>query len=61
MTATDVLWQRYRDRFNQSRGYRPNDEPSVALAYNDWLASFLRSSKPVDKSNVIAFKLRGSK
>jgi len=61
MSATDLLWQRYRDRFNQSRAYRPNDEPAVAGAYSDWLASYLQDSKAVDKSNIIPFKQRSAK
>lgn len=60
MSATDLLWQRYCDRFNRSRAYRPLDEAPVAIAYSDWLASYLQDAKAVDKSNVIQFQPRGS-
>ena len=69
MQATEILWNNFCRLRLQSRAYRAVDDPIVARAYGDWLASYLADSNLVDistrcegpkASNVIPFrKARG--
>jgi hypothetical protein len=57
-TATDALWETFCRLRLQSRAYRAVDDPVVAVAYSDWLASYLADSKrPPAASNVLPFRV----
>jgi hypothetical protein len=67
-TETAALESRLWDDFCrlrlQSRAYRAVDDPIVALAYGDWLASYLaidgsKLSRP--QSNIIPFRKTGER
>lgn len=61
--ATEILWNNFCRLRLQSAAYRAVDDPHVASAYKDWLASYLADSgaagnePPAPKaSNVIPFR-----
>ena len=56
--ATETLWDNFCRLRLQSRVYRAVDDPIVARAYKDWLASYLaeeNSKVRAPQSNVIQF------
>ena len=69
MQATEILWNNFCRLRLQSRAYRAVDDPIVARAHADWLASYLADSAGAEisasarqpkASNVIPFrKARG--
>ncbi len=61
-TATETLWLTFCRLRLQSCAYRAVDDPIVARAYADWLASYLADDRPkLDRpqSNVIPFRKSG--
>jgi hypothetical protein len=53
------LWDDFCRLRLQSRAYRAVDDPIVAGAYNDWLASYLADSETPQATNVIPFRKPG--
>jgi hypothetical protein len=60
MQVTETLWNNFCRLRLQSRAYRAVDDPVVARAYNDWLASYLAESAAPKASNVIPFRKPGA-
>jgi hypothetical protein len=67
---TEVLWDNFCRLRLQSRAYRAVDDPIVAVAYGDWLASYLADSVSGEisllttqpkASNVIPFRKKGAR
>jgi hypothetical protein len=61
-TVTETLWQNFCQLRLQSRANRAVDDPIVARAHADWLASYLADDSPkLDRlqSNVIPFQTSG--
>jgi hypothetical protein len=56
MSDLKTLWNNFCRLRLQSRAYRAVDDPIVARAYNDWLASYLAESAAPKASNVIPFR-----
>ncbi len=58
---TETLWSNFCRLRLQSRAYRAVDDPIVASAYKDWLASYLADSETPKPTNVIAFRKTGAR
>jgi hypothetical protein len=59
-TSTETLWDNFCRLRLQSRAYRAVDDPIVARAHADWLASYLADSETPKATNVIPFRtMRG--
>jgi hypothetical protein len=57
---TQALWDNFCRLRLQSRAYRAVDDPIVARAHADWLASYLADCEATQATNVIPFrKARG--
>jgi hypothetical protein len=56
MQATETLWNNFCRLRLQSRAYRAVDDPIVAQAHADWLASYLAESEAPPASNVLPFR-----
>ena len=61
MQATEILWNNFCRLRLQSRAYRAVDDPIVARAHADWLASYLADSEPPQASNVLPFRKVGAR
>jgi len=57
-SATNELWDSFCRLRLLSRSYRAVDDPMVAAAYKNWLASYLADETP-KKSNVLSFRKPG--
>jgi hypothetical protein len=55
---TEALWQRFCQLRQGSTLYRAVDDPAVALAYSDWLASYLTEGDFPSATNIIPFRTR---
>ena len=51
-------WQRFCQLRQGSTLYRAVDDPAVALAYSDWLASYLTEGDFPSATNIIPFRTR---
>jgi hypothetical protein len=58
--ATETLWNNFCRLHLQSRAYRAVDDPIVARAYKDWLASYLAESATPKASDAIPFRKPGA-
>jgi hypothetical protein len=54
--STNDLWDNFCRLRLASRSYRAVDDPIVAGAYKDWLASYLADSETPQASNVLPFR-----
>ena len=61
MQATETLWDNFCRLRLQSRAYRAVDDPIVARAHADWLASYLADSGTPQASNVLPFRKTGAR
>jgi hypothetical protein len=59
--STNDLWDNFCRLRQQSRAYRAVDDPIVARAYGDWLASYLADSETPKATNVIPFRKTGAR
>jgi hypothetical protein len=60
--STNDLWDHFCRLRLESRAYRAVDDPIVARAHADWLASYSAESEAPRVSNVLPFrKPRGCK
>jgi hypothetical protein len=57
---TDTLWDNFCRLRLQSRAYRAVDDPIVARAHRDWLASYLADYGASTATNVIPFRKPGA-
>ena len=55
-TATEILWTTFCRLRLQSRVYRAVDDPIVARAHADWLASYLTETETPRAANVIPLR-----
>jgi hypothetical protein len=53
--TTEALWDNFCRLRQRSPAYRAVDDPIVAAAYRDWLASFLADNGTPQASNVLPF------
>jgi hypothetical protein len=61
-TATETLWQNFCRLRLQSCVYRAVDDPIVARAHANWLASYLADDSPKSdrpQSNVVPLRKSG--
>jgi hypothetical protein len=58
-TSTETLWDNFCRLRLQSRAYRAVDDPIVARAHADWLASYLADNETPQASNVLPFRKPG--
>ena len=61
MQATEILWNNFCRLRLQSRAYRAVDDPIVARAHADWLASYLADSESAEPANVLPFRKVGER
>ena len=54
--STNDLWDHFCRLRLASRAYRAVDDPIVARAHADWLASYLAECEAPQPSNVIPFR-----
>jgi hypothetical protein len=59
--ATETLWNNFCRLRLQSSAYRAVDDPIVARAHADWLASYLANSETPQPSNVLPFRRSGGR
>ncbi len=59
--ATEHLWNNFCLLRLQSRAYRAVDDPIVARAHADWLASYLADCEDPTATNVIPFRPFGGR
>jgi hypothetical protein len=59
--TTEALWDNFCRLRLQSRAYRAVDDPIVASAYSDWLASYLADTEAPQASNVLQFRKPGAR
>jgi hypothetical protein len=57
----EVLWENFCRLRLQSSAYRANDDPVVAQAHADWLASYLEDSETPKAGNVVPFRKPGGR
>jgi hypothetical protein len=58
-SVSESLWQNFCRLRKQSSAYRAVDDPLVAKAHADWVASYLGAYETPRASNVIAFRRPG--
>jgi hypothetical protein len=58
---TETLWNIFCRLRLQSRAYRAVDDPIVARAHADWLASYLADHETPQASNVLLFRKPGGR
>ena len=58
--STEALWNIFCRLRLQSTAYRAVDDPIVARAHADWLASYLAASETPQVSNVLPFRKPGA-
>jgi hypothetical protein len=58
---TETLWNTFCRLRLQSRAYRAVDDPIVARAHADWLASYLADNETPQASNVLPFRKPGGR
>jgi hypothetical protein len=54
---TETLWNTFCRLRLHSRAYRAVDDPIVARAHADWLASYLADNETLQASNVLPFRM----
>ena len=59
--STNDLWDNFCRLRLQSRAYRAVDDPIVARAHADWLASYLADCEAPQATNVIPFRKPGAR
>jgi hypothetical protein len=59
--TTEALWDNFCRLRLQSRAYRAVDDPIVARAYGDWLASYMADNEAPQASNVLPFRKPGAR
>jgi hypothetical protein len=60
-SATDILWDNFCRLRLQSSACRAVDDPVVAQAHADWLASYLEDYETQKTGNVVPFRKPGGR